>query len=60
MEILFLIYIVIGLFHANNKVNNPNPGLRPVWASDRSLSFIKRAGGFLLIAIIWPISMLAP
>lgn len=58
MEILALIYLGIGLVHANNKVNNPNPMLRPIWASDQFLPFLFRAAGFMLIALIWPISIL--
>lgn len=60
MEILFVGYLIIGLLHANNKINNPNPMRRPIWASDKSLPFILRVGGFLLFAILWPISMLLP
>jgi len=58
MEILIITYLIIGLIHANNKVNNPNPALRPLWASDKSMPFLQRLAGFLLIAVIWPISML--
>jgi hypothetical protein len=57
MELFALIYLGIGLVHANNKVNNSNPALRPTWASDQSLPFSFRTAGFLFIAIIWPISM---
>lgn len=59
MTILAIIYLVIGLVHANSKINNPNPGKRPLWANDRSLPFLARVAGFLLVAVIWPISMLA-
>ena len=59
MGLVLVGYIVIGLIHANSKVNNPNPALRPLWASDRSLSAAMRLLGFLFIAAIWPISMLA-
>jgi hypothetical protein len=58
MTIVALIYLVIGLFHANNKVNNPNPMLRPLWASDQSLPFLIRTAGFIGIALLWPLSML--
>ncbi len=59
MEIIGFVYLVIGLVHANNKVNNPNPALRPLWASDRNLSAVARFLGFLAIALAWPISMLS-
>lgn len=59
IELLGLAYVVIGLVHANNRVNNPNPALRPLWASDRSLPGPLRFLGFLVIAAIWPISILA-
>lgn len=59
MEIIALVYLIIGFVHANNKVNNPNPALRPLWASDRSLPGFVRFLGFLFVALIWPISMLA-
>ena len=59
MGLLLTAYIIIGLIHANSKVNNPNPALRPIWACDRSLPATNRVLGFLLIASIWPISMLS-
>ena len=57
MDLFFVAYIIIGLIHANSRVNNPNPALRPLWASDRSLPAINRLLGFLMIAAIWPISI---
>ena len=59
MEIVLIVYIVVGLVHANRKVNNDNPALRPLWASDRSLPGFIRLLGLLFIALIWPISMLS-
>jgi len=59
MELLLVIYIVIGLIHANSKVNNPVLSLRPLWALERSTPAMTRILGFLLIAAIWPVSMFA-
>ncbi|SHJ32139.1 hypothetical protein SAMN05519226_1853 [Cycloclasticus pugetii] len=58
MEFLIIAYFIIGLVHANSRVNNPNPALRTIWASDKSCSFSLRLGGFLLIAFFWPITMI--
>lgn len=55
MEMIVGAYLFAGLIYANNKVNNPNPALRPIWASDRSLPFIMRLAGFVIIAVLWPI-----
>ena len=51
------VYFVVGLAHANSKVNNPSPALRPVWASDKGLPFAIRTLGFVAVALIWPLSM---
>jgi len=59
MELLLVIYIVIGLIHANSRVNNPVLSFRPLWALDQSTPALTRVLGFLLIAAIWPISMFA-
>lgn len=55
MEIIVAAYLFFGLIYANGKVNNPNPALRPLWASDRSLPFLLRLVGFLVIALLWPV-----
>jgi hypothetical protein len=59
MEFILVVYLIVGIVHSLNKVGNPNPAIRPVWTSDRSVSGLKFFLGFLLIAILWPISMLA-
>lgn len=46
MELLLMFYAIIGVLHANSKVNNFNPLLRPLWASNRSLPAIIRILGF--------------
>jgi len=58
MAILAIIYLIVGLFFANHKLNNPDPSIRPLWASDASLPFILRALGFILFALVWPLIML--
>jgi len=42
MGVLFIIYLVVGLIFANHKINNPDPSVRPLWASNQSLPFIMR------------------
>lgn len=58
MELVLGAYLVIGLLHANGKINNSNPAHRPVWASDMSVPFLMRVVGFVLIALVWPISLI--
>lgn len=58
MEILLVGYLLVGLYYANGKVNNPDPTRRPAWASDESIPFVFRTAGFLIVTVVWPLSML--
>ncbi len=58
MGFILVVYLIVGIFHSLNKVGNPNPAMRPVWTSDRSISGLRFFMGFLSIALLWPISML--
>ncbi len=58
MEILIILYLIIGIVHSLNKIGNPDRSKRPVWANDSSTSGAAMFFGFILIICIWPISMI--
>ena len=57
IEIFFAIYLVIGVLHSFKKMFIVNVMDRPMMAIKGSST--QKLFGFLLLAAIWPISMLA-
>jgi hypothetical protein len=55
--VFIFIYLVIGFRHAQRKVNNPNPALRLLWASDMSLSQLQRLLRFWAVILLFPLSI---
>ena len=55
MEILVIIYFVIGFFHSMKKTFNPVILNRPQWAIAGTP--VQKMLGFMVLIIIWPLSM---
>jgi len=55
MEVAIIIYFVIGFFHSLRKTFNPILSNRPMWAL--SGTPMQKFLGFLVLIVIWPLSM---